>query len=97
MRETQPDKLEHIHLNFFDYSSQQGVDEKWCPISTIKCPAEYARPDVVLDVNTQDQYKYMSKLYADLYPKNPNFGILEIIEWHDAQLAKLASERSQVD
>jgi hypothetical protein len=39
----------------------------------------------------------MSKLYADLYPKNPNFGILEIIEWHDEQLAKLALERSQVD
>jgi spore coat polysaccharide biosynthesis protein SpsF (cytidylyltransferase family) len=97
IRETHPDKLEHIHLNFFNYSSQQGVDEKWCPISTIKCPPEYARPDVVLDVNTQVQYEYMSKLYADLYPKNPNFGILEIIEWHDEQLAKLALERSQVD
>jgi len=96
-RESQPNKLEHVHLNFFDYSKQHAVDEEWCPISTIKCPSEYARPDVVLDVNTQSQYEYMSKLYAHLYPKNPNFGILDIIEWHDAELAKLESGRSQVD
>jgi spore coat polysaccharide biosynthesis protein SpsF len=76
-------KREHVHLNFFDYVSQKGVDEKWCPISTVTCPTEFARPDIILDVNTQVQFEYMAKLYRDLYPCNPNFDIKEIIKWHD--------------
>ena len=53
--------------------------------STVECPVEFARPDIILDVNTKEQYDYMSKLYADLYPNNPNFGILDIMKWHDKQ------------
>lgn len=81
--ENDPKKREHVHLNFFDYITQGVVDENWCPVSTIQCPTEFARPDIILDVNTPEQYKYMSQLYDNLYPKNPNFGILEIIKWHD--------------
>ncbi len=76
-------KREHVHLNFFDYESQKAVNEKWCPISTVTCPIEFARPDIILDVNTQVQFEYMAKLYRDLYPYNPNFDIKEIIKWHD--------------
>jgi spore coat polysaccharide biosynthesis protein SpsF len=47
------------------------------------CPPGYARPDLVLDVNTPDEYKYISALYDYLYPRNPRFGIGDIIEWHD--------------
>ena len=78
-----PKKMEHVHLNFYDYSSQIAVDETWCPISTIKCPNQWARPDIILDVNTIDQYEYMADLYSDLYPINPNFTMDEIIPWHD--------------
>ena len=76
-------KREHVHLNFFDYSRQIPVDLNWCPISTIDCPTDFARPDLILDVNTAEQYRYMSTLYDDLYSKNPNFSILDIINWHD--------------
>lgn len=76
-------KKEHVHLNFFDYSTQTPVDSEWCPVSTISCPSDFARPDVVLDVNTIAQYRYMSKLYEDLYPRNPKFTIQDIIVWHD--------------
>jgi spore coat polysaccharide biosynthesis protein SpsF len=78
-----PKKMEHVHLNFYDYSSQIAIDETWCPISTIKCPNQWARPDIILDVNTMDQYEYMADLYSDLYPINPNFTMDEIIPWHD--------------
>jgi spore coat polysaccharide biosynthesis protein SpsF len=74
---------EHVHLNFFDYNIQQGVDESWCPISTVICPAEFRRPDLVLDVNTQEQYEFMRQLYLDLYPGNPNFHITDIMRWYD--------------
>lgn len=74
---------EHVHLNFYDYSTGQPVDSEWCPISTVKCPPEFRRPDLVLDVNTQEQYEFMRQLYAYLYPKNPNFHITDIIRWYD--------------
>lgn len=82
-RHSDPRQREHVHLNFFDYSTAQPVDADWCPISTVKCPLEFRRPDLVLDVNTQEQYEFMRQLYAYLYPKNPNFHITDIVRWHD--------------
>ena len=87
-RNTDPRQREHVHLNFFDYSNGKPVDSGWCPISTIKCPIEFRRPDLVLDVNTQEQYEYMRQLYEYFYPKNPNFHITDTIRWHDEVLAK---------
>jgi spore coat polysaccharide biosynthesis protein SpsF (cytidylyltransferase family) len=78
-------------LNFFDYATQKAVDETWCPISTVECPSDFARPDIILDVNTQIQFEYMAKLYKELYPGNPNFDIKDIIKWHDDNYGKLRS------
>ena len=82
-------KREHVHLNFFDYATQKAVDETWCPISTVQCPSDFARPDIILDVNTQIQFQYMADLYKELYPNNPNFDINDIIKWHDKYYGKL--------
>lgn len=81
-------KREHVHLNFFDYATQKAVDENWCPISTVQCPSDFARPDIILDVNTQIQFEYMANLYKELYPINPNFDINDIINWHDKHYRK---------
>lgn len=81
-------KREHVHLNFFDYATQKAVDENWCPISTVHCPTDFARPDIILDVNTQIQFEYMANLYKELYPSNPNFNIKDIIKWHDKHYGK---------
>ena len=78
-----PRHREHVHLNFFDYNSQQAVDSDWCPISTIECPIAFRRPDLILDVNTIEQYEFMKSLYEYLYPKNPLFHITDIIHWYD--------------
>jgi spore coat polysaccharide biosynthesis protein SpsF len=82
-RPLDPGKREHVHLNFFDYGAQQPVDTSWCPISTVRCPAEFRRPDLVLDVNTREQYEFMRQLYAYLYPRNPRFHITDTIRWYD--------------
>lgn len=82
-RHTDQRQREHVHLNFFDYTTQQAVDKIWCPISTVKCPTEFRRPDLVLDVNTQEQYEFMLQLYEYLYPRNPNFHITDIVRWYD--------------
>jgi spore coat polysaccharide biosynthesis protein SpsF len=80
-------KREHVHLNFYDYEVDQAVDNNWCPVTTIECPTEFRRPDLVLDVNTKDQYEFMKKLYESLYPMNPEFSILDIITWYDREYA----------
>jgi spore coat polysaccharide biosynthesis protein SpsF len=78
-----PLKREHVHLNFYDYTVGKAVDEVWCPIGTIKCPEGFRRPDLILDVNTQEQYDFMRQLYEYIYPKNPLFHITDTIRWYD--------------
>ena len=74
---------EHLHLNFYNYETSKAVNEDWCPINTLECSNILRRPDIILDVNTHEQYIYMKNLYETLYPRNKNFSIYEIIDWHD--------------
>ncbi len=83
---------EHVHLNFFDYVTQEPVDELWCPVSTVSCPTDFRRPDIVLDVNTATEYKRMAALYRDLYPQDQNFDIRTIIRWFDDRRGESVSK-----
>ncbi len=74
---------EHVHRNFFDYSTQTPVDSSWCPIASPKAPAELRRPDIILDVNTLDDYIKMKRIYDHLYPQNPNFTTVDVINFID--------------
>ena len=76
-------KREHVHLNFYDYESGNVVDENIAPVKTIRCPINFKRPDLVLDVNTKEQYIFMKSLYEYLYPINNQFSIIDIIDWYD--------------
>ena len=78
-----PQKREHLHLNFFDYTSQKSADPDRYQVGTVECPQEFRRPELVLDVNTQEEYEFIRKLYEYLYPRNPKFHITDIIEWYD--------------
>jgi spore coat polysaccharide biosynthesis protein SpsF len=85
---------EHVHLNFYDYSTGKAVNEEWCPVNTLKCLEGFRRPDLILDVNTKDQYNFMRDLYEYLYPKNPNFHITDIINWYDrVYMPRIAEKR----
>jgi spore coat polysaccharide biosynthesis protein SpsF len=74
---------EHVHRNFFDYSTQTPVDSSWCPIASPKAPAELRRPDIILDVNTLDDYTKIKRIYDNLYPRNPNFTTVDVINFLD--------------
>lgn len=78
-----PHKREHLHLNYFDYKTQRPVNPEKYRVGTISCPEEFRRPDLVLDVNTMEEYEFMSELYDYLYPRNPQFHITDIIKWYD--------------
>jgi spore coat polysaccharide biosynthesis protein SpsF len=93
IRNNDPRQREHVHLNFYDYSTGQAVDAAWCPVSTIKCPKEFRRPDLILDVNTQEQYEFIRQLYEYLYPRNPQFHITDTIRWYDDVYRRTNSEQ----
>ncbi len=77
-------RREHPHLNFFDYGTQTPANPTRYPVGTVQCPPQFARPDLVLDVNTPQQYEFICELYDYLYPRNPQFSILDTIAWYDA-------------
>ena len=78
-----PLKREHVHLNFFDYNSEKAVDMSWCPINTIKCPNQFSRSNLILDVNTWEQYQFIKKIYEYFIPKKEFFDINDILYWYD--------------
>ena len=80
-----PHLREHPHLNFLDYQSGVSKHPALFKVKTLLCPKEFARPEIVLDVNTKEEYELMSEMYTDLYSKNPEFSITDIIKWHDAR------------
>ena len=79
-----PEKREHPHLNFFDYRAQRATDPDRYRVGTVPCPPAFRRPELVLDVNTPQEYAFMAALYDALYPGNPQFHITDIIRWYDA-------------
>lgn len=80
---TDSHKREHPHLNFLDYAAEQPANPARYPVRTIACPPAYARPELILDVNTMEQYEFLSALYRDLYPHKPDFHITDIVDWYD--------------
>jgi len=74
---------EHVHRNFFDYTTQTPVDTSWCPVASPTAPAELRRPDIILDVNTLDDYQKIKRIYEHLYPQNPNFSTTDVINFLD--------------
>jgi spore coat polysaccharide biosynthesis protein SpsF len=88
-----PQDREHPHRNFFDYATQTPRAPQRYAVGTVQCPAEFRRPDLVLDVNTREQYDFMARLYADLYPGNPRFHITDIVRWYDEVWSALPNRR----
>ena len=82
---TEPSCREHPHTNYFDFKNDQPIDPLRYPVGTVQCPQKFSRPDICLDVNTAEDLEFAQTLYSALYPSNPNFHILDVIDWYDTQ------------
>jgi spore coat polysaccharide biosynthesis protein SpsF len=85
-----PEKREHVQLSYFDYANQQPVDPRF-RVGTVQCPDNFRRPELILDVNTLEQYEFLRQIYEYHYPKNPEFHITDIIHWYDNVYMKSSS------
>lgn len=72
---------EHVHLNFYNYETQEKASSFEGSVKTPKCPSEISRPDLILDINHLSQYLWFEKMYNNLYNDNNKFCINEIIDW----------------
>jgi spore coat polysaccharide biosynthesis protein SpsF len=72
----EPRHREHVHSYFYENS------DKFI-LKTIPCPAEFSRPDLKLDVNTDEELAFLRALYEYLYPRKKDFHITDIIKWYD--------------
>ena len=81
--EKDPHKREHVALNFYDYIKDKIPNGSSFSVGTITCRQEYSRPDIVLDVNNEEDYQMMKGLYEYIYPVKPNFTFTDIIDWYD--------------
>jgi spore coat polysaccharide biosynthesis protein SpsF (cytidylyltransferase family) len=78
-----PYHREHIATNYYDYINNKPANHTNFKIGTINCRPEISRPDLILDVNTAEEYDFIRQLYDYLYPKNPMFSIIDVINWFD--------------
>ena len=83
--EKNPLKREHIALNYYDYINDNLPSDSSYSVGTVNCPKIFSRPDIVLDINTAEEYQMMNKLYESLVHKKPNFTFSDVIEWFDLQ------------
>jgi spore coat polysaccharide biosynthesis protein SpsF len=74
---------EHVHVNFFDYKKNKTTNPNWCKVRTISCPKTFRRPDICLDVNTINDYRFIKDIYKNLYYNNPKFNIIDVINFLD--------------
>ena len=52
---------------------------------TIMAPHEIRRPQYKLDINTERDYRKLTRIYEAVYPQNNDFRAIDIIRWIDGQ------------
>ena len=91
-------KLRELHNNLTDPFHREHVtsyfrdNPKQFKLGTVPCPKEFSRPDIVLDVNTLADYKFISKLFSDLGKTTDFINISNIITWYDSQGATITND-----
>lgn len=69
-----PADREHVSLYFYEHPGRFRL-------LNVDAPDEHRSPDLRLTLDTQDDYALISRLFDALYPRNPGFGLSEILEW----------------
>ena len=85
------DLLQKIYREVDDLSHREHVtsflreNPDQFRLGSVKCPEEFRRPDIVLDINTIEEYEFIEKLFKDLSRPGELIHISQIIPWYDRQ------------
>lgn len=87
--------LEDMHCNIHDPEVREhvGIHFRRNPdqysLGTVSCPESFRRPDIILDVNTSEDYEFIMKLYNELTKPEGLITIHEIMPWYDRQKRRM--------
>jgi len=82
------DSLRWIHENVSDSHCREHVHDSFYlnkdrfTLGTVMCPQEFSQPEIVLDINTQQEYEFISKLFDDLQEGERLINIMDVIPWY---------------
>lgn len=72
---------EHPHLCFFDYKNNQAIDNVNFPVGTIKANKIIRFPNIKLDINTKEDFIFISKIINSLNKMNKKINLRNIIKY----------------
>ena len=87
-RSPTPDMCEHIHLNFYDYAAIKERDAKFCRVMAPPVQKKFQRPEIILDINSLEEYVAMNKVFVSLFDKDPDFTTDEILNLFSGEYNK---------
>ena len=65
---------EHVGIHIYQHPERYRI-------YNIEAPSYFNYPDLHLEVDTQEDFEVIKAIYEALYPKNPHFGLSQIIEF----------------
>ena len=68
-------------LNFFNFKNNKPVNKKHFKVCYPIASKSIAYPNIILDVNFKKQFKFINKIYENLYIKNKKFLTKDIIKY----------------
>jgi len=83
-KKADPYLRDDFSLFFYDYKKKKITNPDIYSVGSVQCPDEIKRPELVLGVDTPEDYQFIKQLYEDLFPHNPEFTIKDIINWYDS-------------
>lgn len=69
-----PEQREHVSLSIL------GQPEHY-RICSLEAPPEFRQPELYLEVDTREDFEVVSAVYEHFYPRNPEFGLAQILEF----------------
>lgn len=74
---TDRDVREHVYLYFEEHPERYRIH-------VMKAPPEYHRPQWRLDLDYPEDLRLLTKIFGDLYPRNPGFTLKDLVSYLDS-------------
>ena len=80
---------EHVSIHIYQHHEQYRI-------CNLEAPTEFHRPDLYLEVDTQEDFEVVSAIYEHFYSRNPAFSLAQVIDFMDSH-PELASRNSNIE
>jgi spore coat polysaccharide biosynthesis protein SpsF (cytidylyltransferase family) len=86
------EKLYHEHVTNFIYGNPSLFNVQFIPADSVV----FSRTDIRMTLDTPEDFEIQKEIFATISKENPNFGIMEIINWLDHHPEILERMKSEI-